>query len=69
VLTRPYLAVTLAEAAPSYPHPVTGGPFAAIAARLRSGARPDVAEKLESPVLECFSRTLSLALRGDCTIA
>ena len=53
LLTRPHLAVTLAELAPEFPHPVTGEPLGAIAARLRLGAdlrpRPDVAESLAPP--------------------
>lgn len=50
VLTRPHLAVTLAELAPDFPHPVTGEALAAIADRLRSAAdlrpRPDVARRM-----------------------
>ena len=53
VLTRPHLAVTLAELAPDFPHPVTGEPLGAIAERLRPGAdfrpRPDVAARLPAP--------------------
>ncbi|OGO13171.1 MAG: 2-amino-4-hydroxy-6-hydroxymethyldihydropteridine diphosphokinase [Chloroflexi bacterium RBG_13_68_17] len=53
LLTRPHLAVTLAELAPGFPHPVTGESLGAIAARLRLGAdlrpRPDVAERLAPP--------------------
>jgi 2-amino-4-hydroxy-6-hydroxymethyldihydropteridine diphosphokinase len=47
VLTRPHLAIPLAELDPDFPHPVTGEPLGAIAARLRPHAdlrpRPDVA--------------------------
>ncbi|MGB9625212.1 MAG: 2-amino-4-hydroxy-6-hydroxymethyldihydropteridine diphosphokinase [Phycisphaerae bacterium] len=46
VLQRGYLAVTLAEVAPDFPHPLTGEPLRAIAERLRPAApltpRPDV---------------------------
>ena len=53
LLTRPHLAVTLAELAPDFIHPVTGESLGAIAARLRLGAdlrpRPDVAERLAPP--------------------
>ncbi len=46
ILERAYLAVTLAELAPDFLHPVTGEPLSAIAGRLRAGvplkARPDV---------------------------
>lgn len=49
LLTRPHLAVTLAELAPGFLHPVTGEPLSAIAERLRPGAdlrpRPDVARR------------------------
>lgn len=38
LLTRPYLAVTLAELAPDFVHPETGQRLAAIAGRLRMGA-------------------------------
>jgi 2-amino-4-hydroxy-6-hydroxymethyldihydropteridine diphosphokinase len=54
LLTRPHLAVTLAELAPDLHHPVSGEVLSAIAARLRpeSGLRPrpDVAERLASLV-------------------
>jgi 2-amino-4-hydroxy-6-hydroxymethyldihydropteridine diphosphokinase len=47
LLTRPHLAVTLAELYPDFPHPVTGETLQLIASRLRLGAdlraRPDVA--------------------------
>ncbi len=50
LLTRPHLAVTLAELSPNFPHPATGETLAAVAARLRPGAdlrpRPDVADGL-----------------------
>lgn len=50
ILTRPYLAVTLAELAPDFVHPETGERLAAIAERLRAGAnliaRPDVSQAL-----------------------
>lgn len=52
LLSRPYLAVTLAELAPAFVHPVTGETLAAIAERLRAGAelhpRPDIAARLAS---------------------
>ena len=48
VLTRPHLAVTLAELAPDFRHPLTGETLSAIAERLRPLAdlrpRPDVAQ-------------------------
>lgn len=50
LLTRPYLAVTLAELAPDFVHPVTGDNLAAIARRVAAGAtllpRPDVSAAL-----------------------
>lgn len=50
MLTRPYLAVTLAELAPHFVHPETGETLAAIAERLRAGAnlipRSDVSRAL-----------------------
>jgi 2-amino-4-hydroxy-6-hydroxymethyldihydropteridine diphosphokinase len=50
ILSRPHLAVTIAELAPEFPHPVTGEPLSAIAERLRPQAiltaRPDVATAL-----------------------
>jgi 2-amino-4-hydroxy-6-hydroxymethyldihydropteridine diphosphokinase len=50
LLTRPHLAIPLAELAPDFPHPVTGEPLGAIAERLRPGAdlrpRPDVAGRM-----------------------
>ncbi len=50
ILTRPYLAVTLAELAPDFVHPETDETLAAIAERLRTGAnliaRPDVSQAL-----------------------
>lgn len=46
LLTRAFLAVTMAELAPGFPHPITKEPLADIASRLRPGAnltpRPDV---------------------------
>ncbi len=46
LLKRAFLAVTLAELSPGFPHPVTKEPLAGIAARLRQDAilvpRPDV---------------------------
>jgi 2-amino-4-hydroxy-6-hydroxymethyldihydropteridine diphosphokinase len=53
VLTRPHLAIPLAELAPDFPHPISGERLAAIAARLRPHAdlrpRPDVAARLPAP--------------------
>jgi len=50
LLSRPHLAVTMAELAPDFPHPLTGEPLRAIAERLRPQAiltaRPDVAAAL-----------------------
>ena len=47
ILTRAHLAVTLAELAPEFMHPITAETLARIADRLRTGAdlepRPDVA--------------------------
>ena len=47
---RAYLAVTLAELAPDFPHPITGEALGVLAARVRRGAmltrRPDVALSL-----------------------
>jgi 2-amino-4-hydroxy-6-hydroxymethyldihydropteridine diphosphokinase len=46
LLSRAFLAVTMAELAPGFPHPITKEPLADIASRLRPGAnltpRPDV---------------------------
>jgi 2-amino-4-hydroxy-6-hydroxymethyldihydropteridine diphosphokinase len=46
LLTRPHLAIPLAELVPDFPHPVTGEPLCEIADRLRPGAeltpRPDI---------------------------
>lgn len=39
ILTRPFVAIPLAELAPSLIHPITGEPLATIAARLGSAAR------------------------------
>lgn len=39
ILTRPHVAVPLAELAPHMPHPVTGEPLSRIAERLRSQTR------------------------------
>jgi len=56
VLTRPHLAITLAELASDFPHPVAGEPLAAIAKRLLPGAnlrpRPDVARRMPAPDTE-----------------
>jgi 2-amino-4-hydroxy-6-hydroxymethyldihydropteridine diphosphokinase len=53
ILTRPHLAVPLAELAPDFTHPVTGELLAEIADRLRVGAdlrpRPEVARELLPP--------------------
>lgn len=53
LLSRAHLAVTMAELAPDFPHPITHEPLHEIAARLRSGAklapRPDVRERLQLP--------------------
>ena len=50
VLARAHLAVTLAELAPDFPHPVAGEPLGAIADRLRPAGnlqpRPDVARRM-----------------------
>ncbi len=50
ILTRPYLALTLAELAPDFPYPETGETLGAIAARKRAGApitaRPEVTQAL-----------------------
>lgn len=46
LLTRAFLAVTMAELSPGFPHPITKEPLVDIASRLRPGAnltpRPDV---------------------------
>ncbi len=55
LLSRPYLAVTLAELAPDFVHPETGETLAAIAARLGASAvltpRPDISRALRQVVL------------------
>ena len=55
ILVRAHLAVTLAEVAPEFHHPVTGESLSAIGVRLRLGAdlqpRPDVAATLATPTL------------------
>lgn len=52
LLTRPHLAITLAELAPDFVHPATGEPLTGIAARLRPAAElracPDVARRLQA---------------------
>lgn len=56
LLSRPHLAVTTAELAPDFPHPLTGEPLHAIAERLRPQAiltaRPDVAAALSKGAQE-----------------
>jgi 2-amino-4-hydroxy-6-hydroxymethyldihydropteridine diphosphokinase len=53
LLSRPHLAVTMAELAPGFIHPLTQEPLRAIADRLRSGAelvaRPDVRSQIPIP--------------------
>lgn len=55
ILTRPYLALTLAELAPDFVHPETGETLREIAARLPAGAplvaRPEVTQALARLVL------------------
>ena len=53
LLSRAHLAVTMAELAPDFPHPITQEPLHEIAARLRCGAkltaRTDVRQQLPFP--------------------
>ncbi len=53
LLSRAHLAITIAELAPSFPHPLTGEPLSEIASRRRSGAkltaRPDVRSRIPAP--------------------
>lgn len=55
LLTRPHLAVPVAELAPGFLHPVTGGRLASIAERLRPGvdlrAREDVVRGMSAALL------------------
>jgi 2-amino-4-hydroxy-6-hydroxymethyldihydropteridine diphosphokinase len=54
VLTKPHLAIPLAELAPDFPHPITGEPLQEIADRLLPGAqltpRPDISIRLQDLV-------------------
>jgi 2-amino-4-hydroxy-6-hydroxymethyldihydropteridine diphosphokinase len=54
LLTRPHLAIPLAELAPDFPHPITREPLHEIAERLRSGAQlslqSEISKKLQDLV-------------------
>ena len=53
LLSLAHLAITIAELAPAFPHPLTQEPLSEIASRLRSGAkltaRPDVRSRIPVP--------------------
>lgn len=53
LLSRAHLAITMAELAPGFPHPLTQEPLSEIASRLRCGAkltaRPDVRTRIPVP--------------------